>query len=648
MINLRKLNSVLLVCLIFSISKSVAQTSWVEMMNNPAVNFYDVQSAFNSYYNKYVLIHGKEPKEVNGIFKKKEKESEFEVPGFEQYKRWEYFTEQRVFPSGNRQLLTNPFYEYTTKVKPFINQSRSTTWTLIGPTNQVPNTGGAGRINFIRFMPGNNNIIFAGAPVGGLWKSTDGGVTWSTNTDDLAVIGCSDLAIDPSNTNIMYLATGDRDAGDSYSVGVLKTTDGGASWNATGLSFAVSANETVNRILINPTTPSTLIAFTSNGIYRSTDAAVNWTHVVASGNYKDAEFNPGDPNTVYCCSNLFYKSTNGGTTFTNVSSGLSGSGVRMAIAVSAANAATVYVVAANNIDYGLLGFYKSTNSGTSFTLQNSTYDILGFNTNGTGGGGQGWYDLAIDVSPTDANAVVVGGINTFKSANGGTTWSIHGAGYGANAKIHPDVHEVSFAPGTSNCFVGCDGGIFKTTNNGSTFSDLSDQLQIAQAYRLSNAATNANITMSGWQDNGTNRSNAGAWDNVLGGDGMETIISWSSSQTMYGELYYGEIYKSTNGGNSFSNNSIVGTGGTAGTVDEDGEWVTPYVQDPNTAATLYVGKTKIYKSTNSGTSWSALSALTGGSGKVKAIACAKSNSQYLYCAKQDRFWVTTNGGTSFT
>ncbi len=648
MIKFNKLFSVLMVIMFFMIGNTSAQTSWIDMMRNPSVNFYEVQNAFNSYYNKYVQTHGKELREENGIFKKKEKESEFEVPGFEQFKRWENFTEPRVFPSGNRLNQTNAFEEYSTKVKPYLNQNRSTTWALIGPTNQTPSGGGAGRINFIRFMPGNNNTIFAGAPAGGLWKSTDGGVTWNTNTDILAVIGCSDLAINPANTNIMYLATGDRDAGDTYSVGVLKSIDGGATWNTTGLTFLVSAGETVNRILINPTTPSTLIAFTSNGIYRTTDSGANWTHVVSIGNYVDAEFKPGDPTTVYTTSNLFYKSTNGGTSFTQVSSGLSSSANRLAIAVTPANANYVYVVAANNSDFGLLGFYQSTNSGAGFTLMNSTYDILGFSTNGSGGGGQGWYDLAIDASPLDANAVVVGGINTFKTSNGGSTWSIHGAGYGANAKIHPDVHEVVFSPGTSTCFVGCDGGVFKTTNSGSTFSDLSDQLQIAQAYRLSNSATNSNLTMSGWQDNGTNRCNAGAWDEALGGDGMETIISWSSSQTMYGELYYGEIYKSTNGGNSFGNNPIVNTGGTAGTEDEDGDWVTPYVQDPNTAATLYVGKSKLYKTTNSGTSWTALGAVTAGSGKIKAIACAKSNSQYIYCAKKDRFWVTTNGGTAFT
>lgn len=643
-----KLITASIVCLCFCISQSFAQTNWIELMKDPTSNFYDVQNAFNQYYEGYVLTHGKEAKEENGILKKKEHESEFEVPGFEQFKRWENFMEPRVSPIGERFNPSIAYQEYMTKVKPMLNQTRSSTWSLIGPTTQIPNTGGAGRISFIRFMPGNNNIIFAGAPAGGLWKSIDGGANWTTNTDDLAVIGCSDLAIDPSNTSIMYLATGDRDAGDTYSIGVLKSIDGGSTWNTTGLSFTVNNGISVGRILINPISPSTLIAATSSGIYRTTNSGTNWSQVVTSGNFYDAEFKPGDPNIVYASSNSFYKSSNGGQSFSLINSGISNTSNRMAIAVTVADPTLVYAVTANNSDYGLEGFYKSSNSGTSFTLMNSTYDILGFNTNGTGGGGQGWYDLSIDASPTSSTTVVVGGINTFKTSNGGTSWSIHGAGYGSNAQIHPDVHEVVFAPGTSICYIGCDGGVFKTTNNGSSFSDLSDGLQIAQSYRLSCAATNANITMSGWQDNGTNRCNAGAWDEVLGGDGMETIISWASSQTMYGELYYGEIYKSTNGGNSFSNNPIVASGGTAGTEDEDGDWVTPYIQSPTTSATLYVGKTKVYKSTNSGSSWTALGAVTAGNGKIKALAATAANASYLYVAKKDRFFVSTNGGTSFT
>ncbi len=643
--------SVSLISALISISffSKAQQQNWAEMMLDPNSNFYDVQNAFNQYYNNYVMTHGKKTQVENGIRKTKERENEFEVPGFEQFKRWENFMKPRVNRDGSRFDPSIAYNEYQTKVAPLINQTRSTNnWTLLGPISTIPQDGGAGRINFIRFDPANSNHIWAGAPAGGLWESTDGGNTWSTQTDALAVIGCSDLAIDPSNSNIMYLATGDRDAGDTYSIGVLKSIDGGTSWNTTGLTYPVSSYFKVYRLLINPTNSSIVIAATNDGIYRTTNGGSSWTHVVNSGTFQDAELKPGDPNTVYACTaGNVYKSSNSGQTF-NIVSGFTISGsVRSAIAVTAADPSIVYLVSANTSDYGLNGFYKSTNSATSFTLMNSTYDVLAFSTSGNANGGQGWYDLCIDASPTNANTVIVGGINAFRSTNGGTSWSIFAAGYGMNAKIHPDVHEIVFLPGSnSTAFVGCDGGIFETTNTGSTWSDLSDGLQIGQAYRLSCSATNANIVTSGWQDNGTNRYNAGAWDEILGGDGMETIISWSSSQTVYGELYYGEIYKSTNGGNTFGNNPICGSGGT--NEDEDGEWVTPYVQSPTSASTLYVGKSKIYKTTNSGSNFTALGALAGGSTGVVAIGLTAADANYIYCAKQDKFYVSTNGGTSFT
>src|SRR3989338_9013321 len=138
--------------------------------------------------------------------------------------------------------------------------------------------GGAGRLNFVRFDPTNSNTIFVGAPDGGLWKSTNGGTSWTTSTDQLTVIGCTDVAIDPGNTQIMYLATGDGDAGDCYSIGILKSTDGGA---------------------------------TSNGIYRTTDGGANWTQT-STGSFKDLEFMPGTPNTVYTSGSIFRKSTDNG------------------------------------------------------------------------------------------------------------------------------------------------------------------------------------------------------------------------------------------------------------------------------------------------------------------------------------------------
>jgi PKD repeat protein len=317
----------------------------------------------------------------------------------------------------------------------------------------------------------------------------------------------------------------------------------------------------------------------------------------------------------------------------------------MSIAVSDANTAYVYVLAANNA-YGYNGLYRSTNSGTTFTTRSTSPNVLGYSSTGGDTGGQGWYDLALAVSPLNAEHVIVGGVNIWRSTTGGTSWTINAHWTGSGAPyVHADIHALEYLPGSGTTyFAGCDGGIFKTTNSGTAWADLSAGLQIAQIYRIGCSATNSNLLLTGWQDNGTNRHNTGAWSEVLGGDGMEALIDFTNANVQYGELYYGDIYRTTTGGNLTTN--IVGSGGTG--VNADGDWVTPYIINPQRANTLVVGKAQAYRSFNRGTSWAALGATAAGTGNLNAMAFAPTDSNYLYVSKYDRFFVSTNSGTSFT
>jgi photosystem II stability/assembly factor-like uncharacterized protein len=227
-------------------------------------------------------------------------------------------------------------------------------WTIIGPTTTIPSGGGgAGRCNFVRFDPLVSTTIYVGSPGGGLWKTTNSGTTWSTQTDQLAVIGTTDLAIHPTNPLIQYLATGDGEAQDTYSIGVLKTTDGGTTWVPTGLSWLITQGRTISRLLINPQNPNTVFAATSNGVYRTRNAGATWVQIASAvANMKDIEYRPGDTTIVYATSTtLFYRSTNAGTTFATTSTGLpaAASVSRLSVAVTAANSAYVYVLAANTV-----------------------------------------------------------------------------------------------------------------------------------------------------------------------------------------------------------------------------------------------------------------------------------------------------------
>jgi photosystem II stability/assembly factor-like uncharacterized protein len=269
----------------------------------------------------------------------------------------------------------------------------------------------------------------------------------------------------------------------------------------------------------------------------------------------------------------------------------------------------------------------------------SSPNILGGAPDGSGTGGQAWYDLSIAVSPSNANEVYVGGINIWKSTNGGSTWTLNAYWYypePAYPYVHADIHSLDFFGST--LWAGSDGGIFKTTNGGSTWTDLSAGLQTTQFYRIGGYPARHDLVYGGSQDNGTNRYDAGSWTHVLGADGMECLVDYSNANIVYACIQNGGLRKSTNGGNNFS--SIVNN------ISEAGAWVTPYVIHPTTPQTLFAGFVNVWKTVNSGSSWSTISSFSGSN--LRSLAIAQSNSNYLYAATYTTIYKTTNGGTSWT
>lgn len=602
---------------------------WVEMMKDPNANFYDIQAEFQNYWVGKTIQKGK---------------------GYKAFKRWENYMSPRVYPSGNITLPSQSYKNYKQWEDDLaaagIPKSTNGSWQIIGPIGK-PSGGGAGRLNFIRFDPTNSNTIWVGAPNGGLWKTTNGGTSWTTNTDQLTVIGVSDLAIDPSNTQTMYLATGDSDGSDTYSIGILKSTDGGVTWNTTGLTWAVNLGRRIGRVLVHPTNSQIVLVFSSNGIYRSTNGGTTFSQVQNTAAFTDGEFKPGDPNTVYACGTSFRKSTDGGATWgAAVSLPLTGI-TRISMAVTSANPAYIYLLAANNTDSGFKGLMRSTNSGTSFTTQSTTPNILGFD-NGGDAGGQGWYDLSIAASPINAEEVIIGGVNHWRSTNGGSTWTMISHWYGGFNKpyVHADVHDIQYLPGSGTTIISAnDGGFFKTTNSGTSWTDLSSNLAIAQQYRFSLSASSASMILAGHQDNGTNRTtNLTSWTEVGGGDGMDCFIDRTNNNRQISSVYYGDYARTLTGGTIFADiNDPAG----------QGEWVSPIKQDPVDANIAYsAGRSALFKSSNiwaTTVAWTTMGTPPG-TGSIIELAIAPSNNQVIYSLKTGSGGISksTNGGTSFT
>jgi PKD repeat protein len=623
---------IFLLIAIFCLNTIFSQ-EWVQKMQDPNGNFYQIQADFNNYWAA--------------------RDNTEKGKGYKAFKRWENFVERRVYPTGDLSLLSLTAKNYQEFLDTYQDQNTgnkftsssmlaSTTWTPVGPMGPISGSAGgqllkSGRMGFITVDPTNSNNLWVGAPAGGLWRSTNGGTSWTTNTDNLAVIGCSDLAIDPTNTSIMYLATGDGDAGDTRSIGVLKSTNGGNTWAATGLTNAVTNNFTIRRLIINPSNPLIVIAATSGGIYRTINGGTNWTQV-ATGSTFDLEFKPGAPTTVYAGGPTFRVSNDGGATFVTVNTGIPTTGInRMAIAVTPADANYVYVLASNSSGNGFQGFYRSINSAGAFTQMATTPNLLGWSSAGTDTGGQGWYDLCVAASPLNANEVVTGGVNVWRTTNGGTNWTIYGHWTGSGAPFtHADHHDLEYdAAGT--LFNTNDGTVYRRT--ATAWQEISGTINISQIYKIGLSSLTANKWITGHQDNGTSIWNGTTYNAALGGDGMDCFIDRTNDNNMFGEYYNGALRKSTNGGTSWSTCTTGMTG--------SAPWVTAWKQDPQVATTLYCGYTNLFKSTNSAGAWTQLTALPI-TGSVKEFAIAPSNNQVIYVLKGSGICKTTDGGTTWT
>jgi len=626
--------------------------AWLEVWRNPASDFFTIRHTFDSTFaevEQEMREHHGQASEIESEREEGAKDGTFRL-----FKRWEWYYAPRVGAGGD---LTMPAYSYINfftyleqnqDAKQMRNASiarelSTTNWTFIGPTG-APQNGGAGRLNFVRFDPINTNIIYVGAPAGGLWKSTNGGTSWTCLTDFLPIIGCSDLAIDPNNTQILYLGTGDNDGGDMPSLGVLKSIDGGVTWNSTGMSFNIIQGRKVARIIIDPSNTNIVYVGTSAGIYKTYDAGVNWSQVTGSG-IQDMEMKPGDPLTLYACRTTFIKSTNGGATWTTVATGLPmvSAVSRLAIAVTKDDPNYVYIVAGQAGSQGFNGVYVSTNSGVSFTPRSNSPNLLGWDPSGGDTDGQAWYTLSIAVAPYDKDVVLVGGVNVWRSDDGGFTWNLNAHWYGGGGApyVHADIHALEFLPGTTpgTYFVGCDGGIFKTSDDGGSFSDLSANLCIAQIYKMGQSTTNPSTIITGHQDNGTNLKDPSAESEVLGGDGMDCFIDRANDNNLFGSIYYGDYYKSTNGGQNFSG-CTSGLSGNAG-------WVAPWKQDPVNVNVVYCGYDQIFRSINQANSWTQLGTIPNGS-PLTEIEIAPGNTNYIYTTNGSTIWRTNNLGVTWT
>lgn len=599
------------------------------------LTFYDYQKAFNEYWAPFNLKRG---------FYKDENGKTQKAHGWKQFKRWEYLWESQIDIKTGRFPDVNPRKTYQEwQLSQNAKAPKSANWQVLGPGSSDGGYAGIGRINTVAFHPTDNNTYWIGAPAGGLWQTTDNGSSWTNLTDENAVLGVSDILLfnDFETSNTIYIATGDRDAWDNRSIGVLKSTDGGITWNSTGLSYTLSENMMVTRLLGDTSDNQTIIAATSDGVYKTTDGGTNWAQLTPRV-FKDMELKPGSFDTIFGSTTYgsVYRTVDGGQNWNQI---LSTEESRVELAVTPANDSYVYAIVANN-DNGLYGIYQSQDFGSTFTqvwdgtLANQ--NLMGWYS-GDDDGGQGWYDLSLAVSPNDENVVLMGGVNTWRSQDGGNSWDLVGHWYGGfgGQATHADKHQIKFRD-NGDVFECNDGGVYLSTGNGAsgTWTDKTNGLVISQIYKLSVSQTNDDEVIIGLQDNGTKLTFDGNWADVMGGDGMECLIDYTDENIQYGTVYYGSIDRTTNHWQSSTDITPSDA--------ESGAWVAPYVIDPNDPTVLYAGYENIHKTTDRGNTWTKISDINS-SNKLRSIALSPSDPGVIYTADSYSIYKTIDDGQNW-
>ncbi|MCZ7557341.1 MAG: T9SS type A sorting domain-containing protein [Bacteroidia bacterium] len=493
--------------------------------------------------------------------------------------------------------------------KGFDKVTESNIWRSLGPGNI------AGRVRAIAFRPDDPNVVFAGGASGGIFKSTNGGQNdWRPVMDFTDAIPVGAIAIDPVNPDIMYAGTGEPTAdlykvnsGPSFSgVGVFKSTDAGESWTRLPWPQATSA---IHRILIDPRNPNVILVASRANMYRSEDGGQNWTRA-QGGVITDIEFKPGNPDIVYLAIgkddgalvNGVYRSTDGGKpfTWTKLSNNFPSNDSlgRIELAVSAANPDLLMAAVVRKGFYignnDFLAMMMSTDGGENWVRQNS-------NLPSTMTSGQGFYDLCLSIAPTSADTVHVGGLELWRSVNGGSSWTQISSN---GSPVHVDQHVLEYSPDNKYLFLGNDGGVYRSLNKGTTWTPLERTLETIQFYTLAWDPNNADRFYGGVQDHGVFQSSNidnKEWRIRRGGDGGYVLVDPSNPNILYSRLMI------EGSGNPVPARSI--NGGQSWTRLENGfsgdrfNWLTPMMLAPNDRTRMYTATQFVYsaKPVDSGT-----------------------------------------------
>ena len=552
------------------------------------------------------------------------------------------------------------------------------TWTAVGPASlrEWSNYTVSGRVTGIAASASDPNTIYLAAAGGGVWKTANAGASWIPLTDNQATLAMGAIAIAPSNPKVIYAGTGEaNNSGDSnYGLGVLVSSDGGATWTLSSGPAGAFTRRTVAQIAIDPLDAHTAYiavgdlaengSYGNTGIWKTTDGGATWANTTASIDTFDSwsaiVIDPHNRQLLYAAignafgaaKNGIYKSTDAGGSWSLLSAPSGTAAGRIALALAPTDSQVLYAVysgtnAPGSSSFGTLYRMLRSNDGGGTFLDLSAGVPEIFHS-------QGDYDIAIAVDPASSAIVYCAGVaSILKSTDSGQTWTDIALGGPPNYFApHVDHHALAF-DASGNLLDGGDGGLFRLDNAGTlSWSDLNSNLQTIQVTGIGLHPTNATIAVGGSQDNGTEIYAGNVlWNMTDGGDGGFAKISQQNGNLMYHQIPYESsniFFKiSTDNGNTW--HSAVAN------LSVDGQrqnFYAPFAVDPGNGNRVLYGTYRIWETTNAGASWSVIgdAGVAGFNSQkqtINAIGLAPSDANTVYASAGVNLFVTTDHGNTW-
>jgi hypothetical protein len=539
------------------------------------------------------------------------------------------------------------------------NQTRAAipnvTWTERGPNN----IGGRTRAIMVDPNDATKKTVWTAGAGGGLWKTTDITVAspaWVAVNNFFSNIAITAITYDPSNTQIMYFGTGEGNYNSDAirGLGIWKSTNGGTTWT----QLASTNNSTyyyIQKIVVYPGN-SHVFAATRSGLYKSKDGGTTWTKVLGNGTSggssdRIADIGVAADGSVWASAGILstdgvYRAPSSGLTtgdvgtWTKKNTGTNGFPTTgycwISLGLAASNANTVYAIAEDAASGGLFNIYKTTDAGTTWTTMTKPawHDQGACGTTNTDmTRGQAWYDLPIAVDPNSATTVYAGGVDLMKSTDGGTTWTQISNWAGSCFQyVHADQHIILFEPGSSaNIYFGNDGGIYRTTtgtNATPTISSKNSGYDVTQYYACAiHPTAGSNYILAGAQDNGSHKlttAGLGAASNATGGDGCFCHIDQDNGAYQWTSYVYNNYYRSINSGANWTSVSISSA---------NGSFVNPTDYD-NTGNIMYccwdAGYYMRWTNPQSGNTTANVQVTAFGTGKITHVSCSQNTTGRVF------------------